>query len=140
MLAAEDPLASAHHFQIVMGVVVPSIFGIRMCFMCPHCNTDDCGLDTVFTSDGGPCSNCFGCNQKLMGGYAGLATALAFLVGYTKDGSPHAHGLVSLTNLYSTNSLLGYRGNVEDQQSNRKQGLCENSCRVCEPFAEIHTF
>ena len=41
-----------------------------------------------------------------MGGYAGLATALAFAVEYTKEGSPHGHGLVALCNLYSTNSLL----------------------------------
>ena len=40
-----------------------------------------------------------------MGGYAGLATDLAFAVEYTKDGSPHAHGLVGLCNLYSTKSL-----------------------------------
>ena len=37
-----------------------------------------------------------------MGGYAGLATALAFAVEYIKDGSPHGHGLVALSNLYST--------------------------------------
>eukprot|EP00973_Karenia_brevis_P033040 4559888-Karenia_brevis.AAC.1 len=40
-----------------------------------------------------------------MGGYAGLATALASAVEYTRDGSPHGHGLVALRNLYSTASL-----------------------------------
>eukprot|EP00973_Karenia_brevis_P006190 843404-Karenia_brevis.AAC.1 len=40
-----------------------------------------------------------------MGGYAGLATALGFAVEYTKDGSPHGHGLVALNSLYSTSSL-----------------------------------
>eukprot|EP00973_Karenia_brevis_P064409 8949040-Karenia_brevis.AAC.1 len=40
-----------------------------------------------------------------MGGYADLATASAFAVEYTKDGSPHCHGLVALSNLYSTTSL-----------------------------------
>eukprot|EP00973_Karenia_brevis_P037384 5154039-Karenia_brevis.AAC.1 len=35
-----------------------------------------------------------------------LATALGFSVEYTKDGSPHGHGLVSLNRLYSTRSLL----------------------------------
>eukprot|EP00973_Karenia_brevis_P058874 8197379-Karenia_brevis.AAC.1 len=40
-----------------------------------------------------------------MGGYAGLATALAFAVECTKDGSPHGHGIVALSNLYSTASL-----------------------------------
>eukprot|EP00973_Karenia_brevis_P029494 4069261-Karenia_brevis.AAC.1 len=40
-----------------------------------------------------------------MGGYAGLATALGFAVEYTKDGSPHGHGLVAVNNLYSTKTL-----------------------------------
>ena len=32
-----------------------------------------------------------------IGGCAGLATSMAFAVEYQKDGSPHAHGLVSLS-------------------------------------------
>ena len=104
ILVAQDPLATAHQFQIMMRVVLPLVFGIRMCFNCPHCNVDDADLDT-FQSTVQQCSNCFGCNQKLMGGCACLATALAFAVEYTKDGSPHAHGLVALSNLYSATSL-----------------------------------
>ena len=100
---AEDPLASVHNYLIEMRVLVPLAFGIKMCFNCPHCNFDDADLDTTTAQQ---CSNCFGCNQRLMGGYAGLATALAIAVEYTKDGSPHGHGLVALCNLYSTNSLL----------------------------------
>ena len=103
VLAAQDPLATAHQFQIVMRVVLPNLFGMRMCFACPLCNFDDADLD--FTPTVHRCSNCFGCFQKLMDGYAGLATALAFAVEYTKDGSPHGHGLVALSNLYSTKSL-----------------------------------
>ena len=61
----------------------PGIFGIRMCFQCPHCNTDHCDLDPA--SDGGRCSACLGYNHKLMGGYDGLATTMAFSVKYTKD-------------------------------------------------------
>ena len=79
-LTAEVPLAIGHQFQVIMRVVIPSIVGIRMCFTCPHCNTDECDLDLVFTSDGGWCSTCLGCSHELMGGYAGLATALAFVV------------------------------------------------------------
>ena len=98
-------VATAHQLQIVMRVVLPNLFGLGMCFACPHCNVDDSVLDPMKT-EVQPCSNCFGCNQKLMGGYAGLATALAFAVEYTKDGSPHGHGLVALSNLYSTATLL----------------------------------
>eukprot|EP00973_Karenia_brevis_P028488 3926660-Karenia_brevis.AAC.1 len=75
VLSAQDPLATAHQFQIMMRVVVPALFGIRMCFACPLCNCDDADLDFK-PSTVQSCSNCFGCTQKLMGGYAGLATAL----------------------------------------------------------------
>ena len=47
-----------------------------------------------------------GSNHKLLGGYVGLATSLALAIEYTKDGSPHVHGLVALSNLYSSNTLL----------------------------------
>ena len=106
-LVAEDPLATAHHFQVIMRIVVPGIFGLRMCLRCPHCNIDtadpDCKIKPGVKIIG--CSNCLGCNQKLLGGYAGLATSMGFSVEYTKEGTPHAHGLVALNNLYSTNSL-----------------------------------
>ena len=36
---------------------------------------------------------------------AGLAEALAFDVGYTKEGSPHAHGFIALCNLYQRSTL-----------------------------------
>eukprot|EP00973_Karenia_brevis_P028663 3952779-Karenia_brevis.AAC.1 len=74
VLTAQDPLAAAHQFQIMMRVVLPILFGIRMCFACLLCNFDDADLDLKLTVQ--RCPNCSGCNQKLMGGYAGLATAL----------------------------------------------------------------
>lgn len=42
---------------------------------------------------------------KLMGGYAGLATALAFATEYQGECTPHAHGFVSLANMYQHHNL-----------------------------------
>ena len=37
---AEDPLASVHHYLTHMRVLLHLAFGVRMCFACPHCNSD----------------------------------------------------------------------------------------------------
>ena len=38
---AQDPLASVYHYLVFMYVVLPALFGIRMCFRCPDCAADD---------------------------------------------------------------------------------------------------
>ena len=50
-----------------------------------------------------------------MGGYAGLAEAMAFAVEFTKDGTPHGHGFVALCNMYQ-------RGSLEDVAERLHQG------------------
>lgn len=40
------------------------------------------------------------CPGKFMGGYAGLATGLAFATEYQGEATPHGHGFVSLANMY----------------------------------------
>ena len=40
-----------------------------------------------------------------MGGFAGIATGLAFATEFQGDGTPHGHGLVSLANMYQLNNL-----------------------------------
>ena len=39
-LTAEDPLSTVLHFDVVMHVVIPALFGTRMCFQCPHWNVN----------------------------------------------------------------------------------------------------
>ena len=39
-LNAQDPLSSVHYFDFCIYVLFPAAAGIRMCFNCPHCNTD----------------------------------------------------------------------------------------------------
>ena len=40
-LNAQDPLSSVHHWLFGVRVLLPAAFGIRMCFNCPHCDSDD---------------------------------------------------------------------------------------------------
>ena len=39
-LNAQDPLSSVHYFDFCIYVLFPAACGVRMCFNCPHCNTD----------------------------------------------------------------------------------------------------
>ena len=71
---AQDPLASVHYYLVMMRVVVPAAFGVRMCFRCPDCNAD-CEVKAPMYES---CSDFLGNNHKSMGGYAGIATAMAF--------------------------------------------------------------
>ena len=41
-----------------------------------------------------------------MGGYAGIATNMGFAVEFQADSTPHAHGFVSLANMYQHNTLF----------------------------------
>ena len=60
---AQDPLASCHHYLFFMYVMLPALFGVRMCLMCPHCNADntDPNLECPVES---PCSDYMGCNSN----------------------------------------------------------------------------
>ena len=117
---AQDPLASVYHYLVFMYVVLPAAFGLRMCFNCPDCNaeTDDPGAgSSLFRCNS--CADCMGCNGKLMGGFAGLATGLAFATEFQGDGTPHAHGFVSLANMYQHHSLA----DIGDIISSNQHGL-----------------
>ena len=76
-----DPLACVYAFLVMVRVVLPVIFGYRMCPKCPHCAT---GTD--------PCMDGFGSNAKAMGGYAGRCDAMVGAVESQKaDGVLHIH-------------------------------------------------
>ena len=64
-ITGRDPLACVYAFQVMVRVVLPAIFGYRMCPKCPHCAT---GTD--------PCMDGFGSNAKAMGGCAGRCDAM----------------------------------------------------------------
>ena len=83
-----------------MQVVIPAAFGIHMYLHCP-----DCAADRQHVRHTCGCSDYLGNNHKSLGGYAGLATALAFATEFQGDGTPHGHGFVSLANMYQHNNL-----------------------------------
>ena len=66
---AQDPIASCHHYLFFMRVILPGIFGLRMCFSCPDCSSER--DEYQYQRNAHPCSDYLGCNSKLMGGYAG---------------------------------------------------------------------
>ena len=101
---AQDPLSSCHHYLFFMHVILPNLFGVRMCFMCPDCNADHTDPDVQRTVDVA-CSDYMGSNQKAIGGYAGLATGLAFATEYQGEASQHGHGFISLANMYQHHTL-----------------------------------
>ena len=104
---SQDPLASVHHYLVIMYVALPAAFGVRMCMSCPGCNKDTrphqrTGQMRI------PCEACadyMGSNGKCLGGFAGFATGLAFATEFQGDGTPYAHGLVSLANKYQRSTL-----------------------------------
>jgi hypothetical protein len=49
-----------------------------------------------------------------MGGFAGLATGFGFATEFQGDGTPHAHGFVSLANMYQHKTLEEIGQIIED--------------------------
>ena len=98
---AQDPLASVHHYLVIMRIVIPAAFGVRMCMHCPDCNADVQSHADHHES----CSDYMGNNHKIMGGYAGIALATAFANEFQGDGTPHGHGFVALANMYQFSTL-----------------------------------
>jgi hypothetical protein len=60
---AQDPLASCHHYLFVMYVIVPAVFGVRMCFCCPDCNADNTTSNLGYYAEQS-CSDYLGCNGR----------------------------------------------------------------------------
>ena len=101
---AQDPLSSVHHYLICAYVLLPGIFGLRMCLRCPHCNVD---LHDPMRQhrDVISCQDLLGRNTKPMGGYGGLAEGMAVATEFQSDATPHGHGFMSLANAYQHKSL-----------------------------------
>ena len=81
LLAARDPLACVYAFDVLTRVVLPSLYGFRMCPECPHC-----------CDDAHPCMDIFGSNATPMGGAAGRGDAMVGAVEAQKaEGVLHVH-------------------------------------------------
>ena len=87
-----------------MYVILPGVFGTRMCFHCLDCNGDSTDIGYM-NKDCNACCDYMGHNHRAMGGYAGLATGMAFATEYQGEGTPHGHGFISLANMYQHHNL-----------------------------------
>ena len=95
-VTAKDPLCCVHAFIVMMRVVVPALYGYRMCPDCPHCAMSDC-----------PCMDYFGSNATPMGGSAGRADAMIAAVEAQKaEGVLHAHGFYYFQTAGQRHTLL----------------------------------
>ena len=80
-ITARDPLCCVYAFYVMVRVVLPCLFGFRMCPHCPHCAKGD-----------DPCMDAFGSNATSMGGCAGRCDAMIGAVESQKaDGVLHIH-------------------------------------------------
>ena len=81
LITSRDPLCCVHAFHVMSRVVLPSIYGIRMCPRCPHCAKGEA-----------PCMDSFGSNATAMGGAAGRCDAMVGAVeSQSADGVLHVH-------------------------------------------------
>ena len=114
---AQDPLSSVHYYLMCIFVLLPGIFGLRMCLNCPHCNIDEhdpCKQASYAREERCPCQDLWGRNSKPMGGYAGLSEAMGFANELQGDGTIHGHGFVTLANAYQYGSLQDIANLIEN--------------------------
>ena len=136
---SQDPMSSCHHYLFFMRVILPTIFGVRMCFLCPDCNADT--NDPHYHDGANSCSDYMGCNSKLMGGYAGIATALCFATEYQGEATPHGHGFVSLANAYRHHTLEEIGNLIErNAQGITPEAMVERITRFCEHLERADHF
>ena len=68
-----------------------------------------------------------------MGGYAGLATGMAFATEYQGEATPHGHGFVSLANMYQHHTLEDIGKIIEDNAEGiSPEVMLERITRFCE--------
>ena len=139
-ITARDPLCCVRAFQVMTRVVLPSLYGFRMCANCPHC-----------AATGSPCMDAFGSNATPMGGAAGRADAMVGAVEAQKaEGVLHVHAflypsacgttrrraVVAPTEAHSF--LLSWvrvcAGAFAPACARMRAGMCVHVPRLCGPF------
>ncbi|CAK9070711.1 ATP-dependent DNA helicase, partial [Durusdinium trenchii] len=80
-LLARDPLARHYGFQVLVGLALRHIFGLRFCPQCPNCSCSD-----------EPCADAFGSNATARGGVFGRMDAVYGSLECQKSGAFHLHG------------------------------------------------
>jgi len=96
LLMAADPLAAVNAFFIQVRTVLATMLGIRMCPLCPHCNSD---TDR-------PCQDACGSNAEAMGGIAGRVDAMFGAVEAQKStGTLHFHCFIFVQRVHQFSTL-----------------------------------
>ena len=81
LMTSQDPLSCLYAFLVSVKVVLPNLYGFRMCPACPHC------IDSEE-----PCCDIFGSNATPLGGSAGRGDAMVGAVEAQKaEGVLHLH-------------------------------------------------
>ena len=81
IMGSQDPLSCLYSFFVQTTVILPNLYGFRMCPDCPHC----CESDT-------PCMDIYGSNATPLGGSAGRSDAMVGAVEARKaEGVLHLH-------------------------------------------------
>ena len=95
-ITARDPLCCVYAFHVTTRVVLPALYGFRMCPECQHCATGD-----------NPCMDFFGSNATPMGGAAGRGDAMIAAIEAQKaEGVLHIHALLYFQTLAQFSTLL----------------------------------
>ena len=95
LMNARDPVSCVYAFRVAIIVVVASLFGLRMCPDCPHCNMSE-----------KPCMDMFGSNANAMGGSAGRADGCIGAVEAQKaEGVLHIHMFIFFQMLHQHKNL-----------------------------------
>ena len=96
-ITGRDPLCALQAFWVNLCVILPNLYGYRMCPNCPNCVESD-----------NPCMDRFGSNATPMGGSAGRADATVGAVEAQKaEGVLHMHAFIFLQAAHQFNTLDG---------------------------------
>ena len=121
-LMAKDSLASVDGFKIHVLVAYEHLFGMRVCWNCPHCNHAD-NME--------PCQDIFGSNAKAEGGVFGRMDAGSTSFEAQKStGALHAHSLLHVQCLHQHVPLkeilesVKLRPDLVEKYLNYKRHVC----------------
>ena len=94
-LTGRDPLCALHAFWINLIVILPNLYGYRMCPDCPNCVESE-----------KPCMDRFGSNATPMGGSGGRCdAAISAIEAQKAEGVLHVHAFIFLQAAHQFNTL-----------------------------------
>ena len=112
---ARDPLASVDGFRVLRLLVLRHLFGMRVCDMCPHCNTDGRG-----------CQDAAGSSASVVGGVFGrMDAAYISFEAQKSTGSLHGHLQCFVQCMHQHKHAAG------------RNSICSKMCTTCKCSSNI---